>query len=507
MTNPAPLPGAARAGQGAPPRLELVGLTVEFGATTALADIDIAIAPGEIVGLLGHNGAGKTTLFNVVSGVISASAGSVLLDGTVFGPVITPAEAAAHGITVIHQEPALAPNLTVFDNLFLARPGRFRASSRVRAREALDRVGSSAALEVPVEALSLGQRQLVDLARGMLGSDMRLLLLDEPTAALGKKETEALHGLIRRLADEGVAVIYVSHRLPDILDVCTRAIVLRGGRLAVDRPTAEFTPATLAEALVPDLREVTLSHTEPGAERIAVADYGVSARSGEVVGVFGMAGGEQFDLAARLGGAGPAIQCSLDGVAIEIASPRGALRRRVYSVPPDRDTDGLLGGQSAIDNVLLPWFGRAVGSSWWITPKTGSEIYDRARSELHILGPGSRAEISQYSGGNRQKHLLARWMYPSPPEVLVLAQPTQGVDVGARLDIVDAVRAAAAAGAAVIVCSSESDEIASMCDRSYVVVGERTAAVPRTPEFNEDLLSALLELAAPASPTPKEPTA
>ncbi|RFA06978.1 sugar ABC transporter ATP-binding protein [Subtercola boreus] len=493
----------ARVGQGAPPRLELIGLTVEFGATTALADVDIAIAPGEIVGLLGHNGAGKTTLFNVVSGVIPASSGSVLLDGAVLGPVITPAGAAARGITVIHQEPALVPNLTVFDNLFLARPGGTRRELRIRAQEALDRVGSSADLDLPVAALSLGQRQLVDLARGMLGSDMRLLLLDEPTAALGKRETVALHGLIRRLAAEGVAVVYVSHRLPDILDICTRAIVLRGGRLAVDRPTSEFTPATIAEALVPDLREVNLAYSKPGAERIAVPSYGVSARAGEVVGVFGMAGGEQFDLAARLGGADTPILCVLDGTEVEIDSPRTALRRRVHSVPPDRDTDGLLGGQSAIDNVLLPWFGHGVGSSWWVTPRTGGEIYDRARRELNILGPDARAEISQYSGGNRQKHLLARWMYPSPPDVLVMAQPTQGVDVGARLDIVDAVRAAAAAGAAVLVCSAESDEIASMCDRSYVVVGERTTSVPRTPEFNEDLLSALLALAAPTEPTPK----
>jgi ABC-type sugar transport system ATPase subunit len=501
------VPGAPSAGHGAPPRLEFEGLTVEFGATTALADIGFSVAPGEIVGLLGHNGAGKTTLFNVVSGVVTATSGAVLLDGERFGPVITPSEAAAHGITVIHQEPALAPNLTVLENLFLARPGGFRKEARVRAREALDRVGSSAALEVPVEALSLGQRQLVDLARGMLGSDMRLLLLDEPTAALGKRETEALHALIRRLAAEGVAVVYVSHRLPDILDVCTRAIVLRGGRLAVDRPTAGFTASSLAEALVPDLREVTLTHSEPGNERIAVPSFGVTARAGEVVGVFGMAGGEQFDLAARLGGAGDPIRCRLDDAEIEISSPRQALALGLHSVPPDRDTDGLLGGRSALDNVLLPWFGRGVGSAWWITSSTGLEVYDRARSELHILGPDSRAEMSQYSGGNRQKHLLARWMYPSPPGVLVLAQPTQGVDVGARLDIVDAVRAAAAAGAAVIVCSSESDEIASMCDRSYVVVGERTASVPRSAEFNEALLGSLLELAAPSPSTPKEPTA
>ncbi len=488
---------------GSDSRISFSGVTVDFGATRALDDITFEVQPGEIVGLLGHNGAGKSTLFNVTTGVISASGGSFTVDGTHVDGKLSPRDAAKLGITVIHQEPALAPNMTVLDNLFLAREAPARAERVARAREALDAVGASLPLDMPVEALGLGERQLVDLARGMLAGEMKVLMLDEPTAALGKAETESLHALIRDFAARGVSVLYVSHRLPDILEVCTRIVVLRGGKLVVDGPAADFTPARLAEALVPDLRSLDFTHVEAGAEvlRVSVgagdaAHAAVSARAGEVVGLFGMAGGEQFTLAAELAGAAEhAISYELQGTPVRLKSPGHAIKRGVFFVPPDRDTEGLVATESGIDNVMLPWYAAGKAKGWWVSKHAGHDTYERARKALDIRGPEGSAAVSQFSGGNRQKHLLARWIYPATPTLLILAQPTQGVDVGAKLDIVEAARAAAHEGAAVIVASSESDEIASMCDRAYTLLGDRLVEVPRSERFNEDLLASLLSLA------------
>lgn len=479
-------------------RLGFDGVTVDFGATRALDDISFDVRPGEIVGLLGHNGAGKSTLFNVTTGVIGATSGGFTIDGHRVDRRLSPRDAAQLGITVIHQEPALAPNMTVLDNLFLARDAPRGPERLARAREALEAVGARLPLDMPVEALGLGERQLVDLARGLLSGEMKVLMLDEPTAALGKAETEALHTLIRGFAARGVSVLYVSHRLPDILEVCTRIVVLRGGRLVVDGAAADFTPGKLAEALVPDLRSLDFSQVAPGAEILRLAAPGgeVIARAGEVVGLFGMAGGEQFTLAAQLAGASPrAHEYALSGRPARFRSPAQAIRRGVFFVPPDRETEGLVASETGIDNVMLPWYSRGSARGWWVSSGSGAEIYARAREALDIRGPEGTAEVSQFSGGNRQKHLLARWLYPAEPTLLVLAQPTQGVDVGAKLDIVEAARGAAQRGAAVVVASSESDEIASMCDRSYTVLGERLAEVPRTESFNEALLSSLLTLA------------
>lgn len=475
-------------------RLEYENVSVSFGATRALSDVSFSVSAGEIVGLLGHNGAGKSTLFNVTSGAISASGGSFRLDGQNVGGDLSPREASELGITIIHQEPALAPNLSVLDNLFLTRPVERRADRKGEARKVLARVGADVPLDIPVDALSLGQRQLVDLARGVLAGEMKVLLLDEPTAALGKAETDSLHALIREFAADGVAVVYVSHRLPDIMEVCTRIAVLRAGELVVDGPADTFTPERLAKALVPELRQAEIIQTSPGEEVFKLGNEAeeISVRAGEVVGLFGMAGGEQFKIAAQLGGAGMGTEYQFLGAKIRVSHPRQAMRRGIFFVPPDRDKDGLIASETAKDNVMLPWYGREGG--WWVSQKTGGETYARARRALDIHGPAGSAEVSQFSGGNRQKHLLARWLYPADPKLLILSQPTQGVDVGAKLDIVDAVRTAAKDGAAVVVASSESDEIASMCDRSYVLSGGRVSSLNKTDDFNSALLSELLAL-------------
>lgn len=480
-------------------RLAFDTVSVRFGSTVALDGVNFRVRAGEIVGLLGHNGAGKSTLLNVATGAVSASSGSVLIDGVPIAARASPKQIAQLGVTVIHQEPALAGNLSILDNLFLARGEQPARSARLGlAEKALAEVGAAhLAPGTPVGALTLGERQLVDLARGVLVGDVKVLLLDEPTAALGEAETRALHALIRRFAAQGTAVVYVSHRLPDIVDVCDRIVVLQGGAEVLDQPVAGMTPAALASALAPGV--VMDNDWKPtiGMERLLVELDGETLpfRDGEIVGLYGMAAGAQFSLLKSLVGLDTPIPARLNGSRLDVRSPKQAIQQGIHLVPADRESDGLIGGLSAKDNTYLPWLSRGWGSRGAI-----NEHYSTVRETLNVVGPDGDAPIISFSGGNRQKHLLARWMFPIAPKVLLLAQPTQGVDVSAKNDIRIALRALADTGVCILVASAETDEIASLCERSYVLSHSGHALVHRAHNYEEQLLETLLDL-TPAGKT------
>lgn len=475
------------------PRLSFSGVSVRFGSTVALDDVSLDIPAGQIIGLLGHNGAGKSTQLNVATGAVPATSGSMSLDGEETPARATPRDIAELGVTVIHQEPALAGNLSILDNLFLAKGEKLARAERLsRGREALDTVGGEyLSLQTPVGALSLGERQLVDLARGLLRGDMRVLLLDEPTAALGEAETRALHELIRSLAARGTAIVYVSHRLPDIVDVCERIVVLRGGRLVMDASTEGMSVAELSHALAPEVQLESDWQPEPGETRLTVQVGGkeLAFRDGEIVGLYGMAAGEQFHLLDALFGLRGGVDARLGGKPYRVARPTHAVQQGIHLVPADRETDGLVGGLSAKDNTYLPWFAKG-----WRSRAKVSSAYSGIRSTLNVQGPDGDAPIMSFSGGNRQKHLLARWMFPVAPKVLLLAQPTQGVDVGAKHDIRESLRALADTGVCIIVASAETDEIASMCERSYVLAHGTSREIFRSGRYEAELLETLLDL-------------
>lgn len=477
------------------------GITVDFGATRALDNVDFAVKPGEIVGLLGHNGAGKSTLVGVAAGALRPTSGSYELDGQ---PVLhaSPHALSARGLTVVNQEPTLVSSLSISDNLFLGRPRMSRRERAQRAAESLGRVGlAHVSPNTLVAELSIGERQLVDLSRGLVMGNVKVLLLDEPTAALGAAETENLHGLIREFSAAGTAVVYISHRLPDILDVCTRAVVLNGGRVVSDTPTDTVTVRDLSLALAPGFEELE-SRGESATEEVLLEITGPSHmhfRRGEITGVFGMAAGNQFKLLESIFGwkqhhVTAHFHYSLGGRPFTASSPRAAIAAGVMMVPADRERDGLLANLSARDNVLLPWF-RKLARFGAVMPATGAGPYAVGRDEMKVHGPDGSSSIRAFSGGNRQKHLLARWMYAQRPRVLLLNQPTQGVDVGAKNDIVRALRKLADDGVTVVVASSESDEIARMCTRAYVIFDTEVSEIGSGPQMEEHLLSALLDLA------------
>ncbi|WP_051208001.1 ATP-binding cassette domain-containing protein [Propionicicella superfundia] len=496
---------------GTPPRIAFADVSKYFGATVALDGVTFEVAPGEIVGLLGHNGAGKSTLINVASGALQPSTGRMLLDGR-FMDSPSPAAMAEAGLCVVSQVPALIPGISILDNLFLGDKRRSTRAQRIeRAHAALTEVGlGHLSLRTIASQLSVGERQLVDLARGLVRGDIRILLLDEPTAALGLPETANLHRLVRGFAASGTAVVYVSHRLPDIMDICSRAVVLNAGAVVLDASMDGLSLDDLAAALAPGFTKAESTTATPGEIVLGVHDpdpdgLELEFRAGEVVGIFGMAAGIEFDILTAAFGLGrnrktTGLTFDLHGRPFTPRSPRQAIRAGVHLVPADRETDGLAHNLSARDNVMLPWFG-SYARAGAIGRTTGVAAYEEGRTLFNVQGPPGTHSIDEFSGGNRQKHLIARWTLPRRPELLLLLQPTQGVDVGGKNDIIRAVQEYAAQGMCVVVASSESDEIMRMCHRAYVVYGHRHALIPAGADMEGQLLSTLLALAGDAVST------
>lgn len=489
------------------PRLVIRDLQVEFGATVALNKVNIEISAGEIVGLLGHNGAGKSTVVNVVSGAIRPTSGSVFIDGREL-PLSrsTPRQMADQGIKVIHQDPALAPGLSIADNIMLETRGEnLRRPERIRrARLALARVGSTLDPHLTVDLLDLGSRQVVDIARAMSG-DVKVMFLDEPTGALGKEETEHLHSLIREVAASGCAVIYVSHRMRDVAEICSRIVVLREGNVVLDRASAGLTASSLGEALAPIGNDTSSQAVGSGKIRYRDALSAGAAKSiiwrgqelavypGEITGFYGMAGGPQYALFESIFGLTevPTI-ISLDDVSTPAASPPDAISRGIYLVTADRERDALIPEATGLVNMTLPWLSRMV-KGLGVSRRQMVGVYENARSGLKIFGAPMTAAIESFSGGNRQKHVLGRWFYGSlRPRVLLLEQPTQGVDVQARRDIAVALRDMAENGVVVMVASSETDEVAQLCDRAYICVGAKWKLIDRHEGWQDTLLVELL---------------
>jgi ABC-type sugar transport system ATPase subunit len=483
----------------ASPILALENIGVRFGDVTALHDETLCVAPGEIVGLLGHNGAGKSTFINVAAGAIRPQRGSVTIDGRrveIFG---VPREVERVGIRVIHQEPALVESLSVADNISLGRlEERRRPAARKRhARRALQLLGSVMNVDRLVSSLDFGERRVVDLARA-LSSDVRVLFLDEPTGALGEQETDRLHNLLRELARQGKGVVYVSHSLRGALAVCTRLVVLRGGRVIMNEPAETYNLTRLSEALAPG-RRTTKSASGRAKAKIVLEvrqnQQMLQFPRGQIVGLFGIAGGPQFNLTERLFGVGEPIQAKLEGELYAPSGPRNAIAHGVYYVSADRERDGLLGHMSAVENLVLPWIARHTWARGYSRAKA-AVVFDEMKVRLNIIGGSMDRPVSALSGGNRQKIVLGRWMCGDRPKVLLLSHPTQGIDVKARSEIAKALHGLASQGVTVLVSSSEADEIELVCDAAYTCLGDYWPRSEAASNWAGFLLQSLVDMAA-----------
>lgn len=463
------------------------GLTKSFHGHTVLADVDLDLRAGQVHGLVGENGAGKSTLMKVLAGVHVADGGTVELDGREVA-FNHPVQAQHAGVSTVFQEFNLLPERTVAENIWLGREPRRRGLVDVdrmqRDTQALlDDLGVTGLRPGQrVRTLSVAEQQVVEIAKA-ISFDARIISMDEPTAALADHEVELLYTIIRGLAARGVAILYVSHRLREIFDLCDTITVLKDGRQVATRPAAELDDAELVRLMVG--RSMTsffpgpAEGTEIGEPRLEVRgagngyvdDVSLTLRAGEIVGVAGLQGSGRTELMEALFGVQPFTRgtVALDGEEVRLRSARAAVRAGLALVTEDRKATGLALNQTILDNVLGPV--RAV-----FPRRTGAARREAPGllSNLQVAARALDQEVQFLSGGNQQKVVLARWL-ATEPRVVLMDEPTRGIDVGAKHAIYELMRVLAAAGVAVLMVSSELPEVIGMADRILVMRDGRLA--------------------------------
>jgi ABC-type sugar transport system ATPase subunit len=480
-------------GAGSPrPLVEARGISKRFGGVRAVVDVSVAIAPGSVHGLVGENGAGKSTLSKIVGGAHTPDEGELLVDGQ---PVRfhSPRDALAAGIATIAQEIALVPARTVVDNVLLGiesnRAGVLRARDLRRRFEELNaRTGFMLDPTSRVGLLRTAEQQKVEILRA-IARDARLIVMDEPTAALTRNESERLMQIVRQLAAAGTSVILVSHYLDEVLDVCDTVTVMRNGRLIRTAAAATETTATLVAAMIG--RELTLTFPSkqppaPGApvvlearglsRRGAIDDISLTVRRGEIVGLAGLVGSGRSEVARAIFGADriDAGELFLDAKPIRIRRPRDASRHGIVLLPESRKDQGLLMLRPVRENITLAAIEDF--SSLGLVSRRRERVRTRElERELDIRSASTEAPVQTLSGGNQQKVLFAKWLVRQP-KVLIADEPTRGVDVGAKRQIHALIVGLARRGMAVILISSEIEEVLGLAHRVLVMRGGRIVA-------------------------------
>lgn len=474
-----------------PAVLELVGARKSFGGEPALRGVTFAVRPGEIHALVGENGAGKSTLVNILSGVIEPDAGNLRLDGVTVR-FAEPLQANRRGIHLVHQEFALLPESTVVENVFLgseiARKGGtldWRAM-RDQAVATLARLGVAIPPGRRLSTLTVAQRQMVEIARSLVGQ-ARVVILDEPSAALSPTEAHALFAVLRQLRAEGLAIVFISHRLEEVLELSDTVTVLKDGQVVGTWPTTQLTPQELIRRMVgrpiEDLfpPSQTLGESEPLLDLRGLIDpprvtnVSFSLRPGEIVGIAGLEGHGQDEILACLAGERrPARgELRIDGTLVGWGNVRTMVARGIGFVPEDRKTKGLLLDQSAIRNIALPSLG-SLSRLGWLRMEEERRLGREAAESVGVRGDLEQP-VRSLSGGNQQKVVIAKWL-ATRLRVLLLNQPTRGVDVGAKGEIYALLRSFAERGGAALLTSRELTEVLGLCDRVFVVRNGRLVA-------------------------------
>jgi ribose transport system ATP-binding protein len=476
------------------------GIGKSFGPVRVLEGVDFNIAGGEIHALMGENGAGKSTLMKILSGSYTADAGSILIDGKPV-TVRSSTEAEALGIAIIHQELNLIPQLSVLDNLFLGRePNHFGVieSTHMRASAAvwLNKVGAGH-LDTAREAgtLSIGQQQLVEIAKA-LSLNARVLIMDEPTAALSDREIDTLFQIMADLKGQGVAIVYVSHRMEEIFKVCDRISVLRDGHFIGERLIRDTNFNEIVKLMVGrELHERFPARTvAPGAVRLQVEDLSdernshinFNVRAGEVLGIAGLMGAGRSRVVKTLFGVNRKTsgRIVLDGKPLALHSPRDAIAAGIGLVTEDRKSQGLVLGLSVRENVTLVHLDKYAHGGI-VCAAAESAAVQELITELHIRTRDAELDVKSLSGGNQQKVVFAKWL-ARPPKVLLLDEPTRGVDVGGKSEIYTIINRLAAGGTAIVMVSSELPEILAMSDRILVMREGRQAAILDAKATNQE---------------------
>ncbi|MBB3975563.1 ribose transport system ATP-binding protein [Rhizobium azooxidifex] len=481
------------------PILSLRGIQKSYGPIKVLHGVDLDIYPGEVVALLGENGAGKSTLSNIISGTVQPSAGDMTWLGKPYAPA-NPRAAIDEGVGMIHQELKLLPKLSIAENVFVGRypmkSGRLdRKVMEERARVGLRRLGLDVPPDRLVEGLSTGKQQLIEIAKA-LTLNARLLILDEPTAALGGEETQLLFRQIERLKSEGVGIIYISHRLEEIRQITDRIVVMRDGAKVQEFDRGDVPVRTIVEAMVgrslermfPTLPvptdEVTLEVRGLSAPSKAFRDISFSVRKGEVFGIAGLMGAGRTELVRAITGADPIAsgEVLLHGRPVTPRSPTDAIRNGIVLVPEDRKLQGVVLDHSIAENIGYANLGE-VAHNGWLSSRRIREFAEDYIKRFGVKGRGGQ-NAGELSGGNQQKVVLAKWL-ARKPQVVVLDEPTRGIDVGARSSIYDLIMDLAREGVAVIVVSSDLEEVLGVSSRIMVMAQGKQAGILNREDAND----------------------
>ncbi|HZZ61082.1 MAG TPA: sugar ABC transporter ATP-binding protein [Roseiarcus sp.] len=509
----------------ATPLLRMDHISKRFPGVLALDDVSLEVLPGEAHGLLGENGAGKSTLLKILSGAYQPDSGAIELSGE---PVAfqTPLDAQRHGIVTIYQEFNLIPTMTIAENMFLGRePGRrpFVSWARMCSQTAaiLQRLGLDLDPLAPVSDLSVGEQQMVEIARA-LSMESRVIVMDEPTSALSEHEVRRLFEIVGKLKERGISVIFVTHRLNEVMEICDRVTVLRDGRfvgsgpvgqlgiddfikMMVGRSTAQLfsrigggrTPGAVV------LRVEGLSHERDPANPQAtlLRDISFEVRAGEILGLAGLMGAGRTETARSIFGADPRQRgvISIDGRAVDIRSPTDAIRHGIGLVPEDRKQQALFLELAVRQNLAISSLGRLSRFGWFVSDAAELNLVERYRTLLGIRMASPDSQIVDLSGGNQQKVVLARWL-ALKPRVLIVDEPTRGIDIAAKADVHEQLDLLSRSGIAIVAISSELPEILAISDRIVTMrEGRVTATLPRD-QADEETLMHLMTLDAPAPP-------
>jgi rhamnose transport system ATP-binding protein len=495
------------------PLLEAIGMQKSFAGVRALRGVSFELRAGEVHALIGENGAGKSTLIKVITGAVTPDAGTLRIENAEIEHN-DPARARSLGIAAIYQQPALFPHLTVAENIALALESGSRwrrvdwRARAARARELIARAGSTIAPDRLVSTLSMPEQQIVEIARA-IGADAKIVIMDEPTASLTETEVASLFQVIAGLKQAGVGIIYISHRLEEIASIADRITVLRDGEsigtcdartvsrqqliaMMVGREVAAVFPKRDV-ALGPVALELRgLSCREAG-----IHDVSLSVRAGEILGIAGLVGSGRTQLAETVFGLTPAArgEIVIGGRTARIESPAAAIGQGIGYVPEDRRRNGVVLNMAIAANVTLADLGQ-VSSGGLIDRAEESALAGRYAAQLRVKAPGVDAEAGTLSGGNQQKVALARWLATNP-KVLILDEPTQGVDVGSKSEIHGIMMDLAEKGLAIVMISSELPEVLGMSDRIIVMHAGRVAGeLSRAEATQEKILTLALGHAA-----------
>jgi rhamnose transport system ATP-binding protein len=493
------------------PVLELRNISKRFGNVEVLSDVRLPLFGGRVHALAGENGAGKSTLVKIIGGIHQPSAGSILKDGD---PIVlgSPVESRRNGIAVVHQHPALFPDLTVAENVFIGqqprRGGRIDWPFMLqRAAELLARLDVDLPVTEEVKHLGVSERQAIEIARA-LAIDARLLVLDEPTSALSGNEVVRVFNLVERLRTEGVAILFITHFIDEIMKFSDDVTILRSGKHVTTNRTSAFTPETIVRGMIGTKLEAFFPKETVAIGRVTLRVEGLTGagfvsnvdfdvRSGEILGFFGLVGAGRSEIAAMLFGITTPDRgrVALEGEELKIESPADAIRRGICLVPEDRHRQGLVLPFSIRANESLPVLRSLSGPLGKIQRSREEAIAREYSKKMRVVSSGIEQTAATLSGGNQQKVLLAKWLIPNP-KLLILDQPTRGIDVGAKAEIYRSISQLATTGVSTILISDDAEELIGMADRIVVFRSGKVVARETRGKFDR----AQLLLAAAHAP-------